>query len=272
MTDTFLNLSTLNGINGFTIINGNNNDDYLGYSISNAGDINDDGIDDIIIGAYLADPNNQNNAGSSYVVFGKKSFSSSPIIDLSTLNGINGFTLIGSTEGEASGRSVSAAGDVNKDGIDDLIIGAPLIDLEGNNSGKAYIVFGKQSFSSTPTVNLSSLNGNDGFIINGLNAEDELGYTVTNAGDINKDGFDDLIIAAPNAYTVPNGQPGKAYVIFGQSSYSSNFDLNNLNGNNGFVINGLTADDYLGFAVSSAGDVNNDGIDDIIIGAPFANP
>ncbi|MEA5577316.1 DUF4114 domain-containing protein [Anabaena sp. UHCC 0451] len=271
MTETVFNLSTLNGTNGFTIINGNNNDDHLGYSISNAGDVNGDGINDIIIGAYLADPNGQSNAGSSYVVFGTNN-GFPATIDISTLNGINGFTLIGSTEGEASGRSVSAAGDINGDGIDDLIIGAPLIDVKAKNAGKAYIVFGKSSFSSTPTINLSNLNGNNGFIINGAIAEDQLGYTVSNAGDINKDGFDDLIIAASNAYTDPNGLPGKAYIIFGQQDFNSDFDLTSLNGSKGFVINGLTADDYLGFAVSSAGDINNDGIDDIIIGAHFADP
>ncbi|MBD2295802.1 FG-GAP repeat protein [Anabaena sphaerica FACHB-251] len=271
MSEQVFNISTLNGTNGFTIINGPIHDDHLGYSISNAGDVNGDGIDDIIIGAPLDDPNEENNAGSSYVVFGtNQGFPTT--IDISTLNGINGFTLIGGTEGDGSGHSVSAAGDINGDGIDDLVIGAPFADPNGESSGAAYIVFGKNSFSSTPTINLSSLNGTNGFIINGLAAEDELGYKVSNAGDINKDGFDDLIIAAPNVYSNPNGQPGKAYVIFGQSNFNSNFDLTSLNGSNAFVINGLTANDELGFAVSSAGDVNNDGIDDLIIGAHYADP
>ncbi|MFM5982947.1 MAG: hypothetical protein ACKO9I_21005 [Sphaerospermopsis kisseleviana] len=113
MTEQVFNFSRLNGTEGFTIINGNEDDDHLGYSVSNTGDINGDGIDDIIIGAFLDDPKDVANAGSTYVVFGtKQGFPAT--IDISTLNGINGFTLIGSIEGEASGRAVSAAGDINQ--------------------------------------------------------------------------------------------------------------------------------------------------------------
>jgi hypothetical protein len=279
MTKKFVDLSTLDGKNGLTIINSNDKNDNLGYSISNAGDINGDGIQDIIIGSPLSDPNDQSNAGNSYIVFGNNN-SSANIIDISTLDGINGFTVNGSGIGDQSGRCVSAAGDINGDGIDDLIIGAPFADSNGDDSGAAYLIFGRRDFSSLPTINPSSL-GDNGFIINGLNPQDQLGYRVSSAGDLNHDGFDDVIIAAPpNAYVYPpvtGDQAGKVYVIFGSEKFNPsnpnfdtcNFDLNSLDGNNGFVINGSRADDYLGIGLNRGGDFNGDGIDDLIIGSPF---
>src|SRR5918997_213944 len=107
------NLSTLNGSNGFAI-NGIAADDRSGRSVSSAGDVNGDGFDDLIIGAYGADPNGILGAGQSYVVFGSNSgFGAS--LNLSTLNGSNGFAINGIAEGDLSGLSVSSAGDINGD-------------------------------------------------------------------------------------------------------------------------------------------------------------
>ncbi|WP_036532915.1 integrin alpha, partial [Neosynechococcus sphagnicola] len=103
-------------------INGRTGGDASGHSVSSAGDINGDGIDDLIIGAVRADPNGKTNAGQSYVVFGTTSGFSSTL-NLSTLNGSNGFVINGINASDFSGQSVSGAGDVNGDGIDDLIIG-----------------------------------------------------------------------------------------------------------------------------------------------------
>ena len=119
MTNTPFELSSLNGANGF-VINGIDAGDNSGFSVSTAGDVNGDGIDDIIIGARFADANGNNNAGESYVVFGSAMrFGAS--LDLSALNGTNGFVINGIDASDFSGASVSAAGDVNGDGIDDII-------------------------------------------------------------------------------------------------------------------------------------------------------
>src|ERR687886_577767 len=123
-----------------------------------------------------------------------------------------------------------------------------------------------------PTFNLSTLNGSNGFAINGIAAYDQSGFSVSSAGDVNGDGFDDLIIGARGAD--PNGinAAGQSYVVFGSNSgFGASFNLSALNGSNGFAINGIAANDYSGRSVSSAGDVNGDGIDDLIIGAPFAS-
>ncbi|WP_414573653.1 beta strand repeat-containing protein [Nostoc sp. CCY 9925] len=262
-----LNLSSLNGTNGFAI-NGIAAGDLSGGSVSSAGDINNDGFDDVIIGAIGAN----DFSGQSYVVFGKSTgFSSS--LNLSTLNGTNGFAINGIQLGDVSGGSVSDAGDINGDGIDDLIIGAT--NAPDGSSGQSYVVFGK-STGFSPSLNLSTLNGTNGFVINGIEAGDFSGSPVSSAGDVNGDGIDDLIIGAIN-FKANNGgtvsASGQSYVVFGKSTgFSASLNLSDLNGTNGFTINGIEADDLTNFSVSGAGDVNGDGFDDLIIGVPSADP
>ncbi|WP_375505927.1 integrin alpha, partial [uncultured Nostoc sp.] len=146
MANSVFNLSNLNGTSGFAI-NGINPDDRSGNSISSAGDINGDGIDDLIIGADGADPNGS-SSGQSYVVFGsKESFDAQ--FYLSTLNGTSGFAINGINPDDRSGNSISSAGDINGDGIDDLIIGADGADPNGSSSGQSYVVFGsKEGFDA----------------------------------------------------------------------------------------------------------------------------
>jgi FG-GAP repeat len=267
---TTLNLINLSGNNGFKI-NGIAANDIAGTSVSSAGDINGDGIDDLIIGAPNADPNNLSSSGQSYVVFGSR-LSTIPSLNLSTLNlsilnGITGFRINGITAGDQSGTSVSSAGDINGDGIDDLIIGANGADLSGFSSGQSYVVFGRTGIGASGTLELSTLNGSNGFIVNGINAADNSGKSVSSAGDINGDGFDDLMIGAFGADPNSLGNSGQSYVVFGHRTFSANFNLSTLNGSNGFKINGIAAGDYSGTSVSRAGDINGDGIDDLIIGA-----
>jgi hypothetical protein len=266
-----LNLSELNGSNGFAI-NGIMASDYSGRSVSSAGDVNGDGIDDLSLGAANADPNGISDAGQSYVVFGSNSgFGAS--FNLSDLNGSNGFAINGIAASDFSGYSVSSAGDVNGDGIDDLIIGARFADPNGiSDAGQSYVVFGSNS-GFAAGLNLSTLDGSNGFAINGIAASDWSGYSVSSAGDINSDGIDDLIIGARLADS--NGIPfaGQSYVVFGNNSgFGASFNLSALNGSNGFAINGIAANDFSGSSVSSAGDVNGDGIDDLIIAAYSADP
>jgi len=265
------NLLDLNGSNGFAI-NGIAVNDLSGFSVSSAGDVNGDGFDDLIIGAWLADPNGINAAGQSYVVFGSNSGFAEGL-NLSSLDGSNGFAINGIAAEDRSGRSVSSAGDVNGDGFDDLIIGAEAADPNGiSYAGQSYVVFGSNSGFSA-SLNLSTLDGSNGFAINGIATRDFSGKSVSSAGDVNGDGFDDLIIGADAAD--PNGisYTGQSYVVFGSNSgFSASLNLSTLNGSNGFAINGIATRDFSGTSVSSAGDVNGDGFDDLIIAAPNADP
>ncbi|MEL7085745.1 MAG: hypothetical protein AAGM36_14750 [Cyanobacteria bacterium J06597_1] len=267
-----ISVNSLDGSNGITI-NGENSFDGIGVSVSNVGDINGDGISDLLIGARYA--RTYSGTERAYVLFGSpQGFDSD--VQLSDLDGSNGFFINGIDSYDNFGYSVSNAGDINGDGIDDLIIGAPYADRAGSydNTGEAYVLFGSsEGFDSS--VELSSLlpenggGGSRGFVIPGISEYGNLGV-VSNVGDINGDGIDDLIVGAPSA---DGGEEysGAAYVVFGQDTeFEASFDLSSLDGSNGFVINGVDRFDNLGSSVSNAGDVNGDGIDDLILGAPNA--
>ena len=122
-------LSDLDGSTGF-IINGEAINDKSGYALGGNFDINNDGISDVVIGAYAADPAGRNRAGRIYVRFGASGLGSSGSEDLASLDGSNGFELTGIDADDFAGWSVNGAGDLNGDGIDDLLIGAPEADPE----------------------------------------------------------------------------------------------------------------------------------------------
>ncbi len=140
------------------------------------------------------------------MVFGGPGVGSSGDILLSSLNGTHGFKLDGENNGDRSGWSVNSAGDINGDGVADLLIGAPDI-------SRSYVVFGGTGVGSSGDILLSSLNGTNGFKLDGENNGDNSGQSVSAAGDINGDGIADLLIGA---YGYPNAtDKGRTYVVFG---------------------------------------------------------
>ncbi|MEO8350794.1 MAG: Calx-beta domain-containing protein [Chthoniobacteraceae bacterium] len=259
-------LTTLNGANGFKV-SGVGSFDGFGRAVSGAGDINDDGFDDVVIGA----PGVDLSRGKTYVIFGKTiGFSAS--LNPADLNGSDGFIVNGALTNDSLGSAVSEAGDFNGDGIDDFIIGAYRAGPNGFESGASYLIFGKTTDFSAQ-FQLTTLDGSTGFKLSGVATSNRSGSALAGAGDVNGDGFDDIVIGAYQAD--PNGRnSGASYVVFGGSSgLGPNFQLASLNGSNGFKIDGAAPGDRFGFAVSGVGDVNGDGLDELLIGSSRAvNP
>ena len=190
------------GAGGF-VINGDGGSTYSGYSVSAAGDVNGDGLADLIVGAYQAN----SYGGRSYVVFGR----TTGTVELSAVaGGTGGFVINGDNKSTFSGFSGSAAGDVNGDGLADLIVGAY---AANDNGGRSYVVFGK---STGTAMDLSAVAGGaGGFVINGdSSTSPDSGRSVSAAGDVNGDGLADLIVATYLA----NSEGGRSYVIFGNTS------------------------------------------------------
>ncbi len=272
--------------------------DIAGLSVSEAGDVNGDGYSDVIIGA----PKNNSggtDSGEAYVVFGHKSsiFSASEVInipfgavgengqqtiDLASIRQDEGFIIRGASDLDYTGFSVSGAGDVNGDGIADLVVGAPRVDdgtsggprggsTSQSNVGEAYVIFATTSgfgYGAQPdaagrrVIDLTTLTAAQGFIIQGDKELDEAGFSVSEAGDVNGDGYADIIVGAKRA--------DEAYVVFGKASGFGEtdatgrqvVDLANLAPVDGFVMQGAG-----GYGnVSGAGDINGDGYADLIVG------
>src|SRR5204863_501972 len=147
--------------------------------------------------------------------------------------------------------------------FDDLIIGAVQGDGPNNTrvqAGDSYVVFGHAGGFAAEIDLAAVAAGNGGFVIHGQDAGDSSGYSVASAGDINGDGFDDLVIGAAQGDGPGNtrGAAGDSYVVFGKASgFAAEIDLAAVAaGNGGFVIHGQDADDRSGRSVSGAGDVN----------------
>jgi hypothetical protein len=272
-------------INGVRF-NGRANTDYSGARVSSAGDVDGDGIDDLLIGAYWAH-GGATNAGEVYLIFGRALNDWDTLADaankvsLATINGVaagdnNMIRFISTDNSSYTGFRVSSAGDVDGDGKDDLLIGAPLADGGGNHSGNIYLFFGRSKADWNASTNASGdITLGFSFCFIGRAAGDSLGYGVSSAGDVDGDGKDDLLIGAPSA----GATRGETYLIFGRSRASWNtlfpwgsFKTDEINGvgagdNKTIRFNGRNNNDQSGFSVSSAGDVDGDGKADLLIGA-----
>lgn len=248
-----------------------------GQAACRAGDINHDGIDDILIGA----PGLNSGGGAVYVIFGRNVTGGAQAfgnINLGSFSAADGFTIYGAANGDATGVAVAPAGDVNGDGVDDILIGANQADPPGlspsSNAGACYVVFGRdvvQTGIPFADYNLGVLNPSTGFGILGAALGDTLGRSVAGVGDVNGDSVDDIVLAAPVAIS----GVGAVYIVYGRNINAGGaafqtIDLLTLTADVGVRIQGASSGDAFGGAASTPGDVNGDGVQDIIVGARTA--
>jgi len=221
----------------------NQADAYLGFSVASAGDVNGDGYSDLVIGAYKFNTSFTND-GVVYVFH--STGSSYPVSPTSTR--------IGTQTGEFFGYSVSTAGDINGDGYSDVIIGAPLYDNGQTDEGKCYAYLG-----SSTGIGVSAVWTKESNEISG-----QFGISVSTAGDINGDGFADVILGG-NFLDGGQTDEGEAYIYLGYTG--------GLEGGAAIIYERNQANSQFGISVATAGDINGDGFSDVIIGAhEFDNP
>jgi len=255
-------LSALNGPNGYRL-EGRAPGDAAGSTLTNVGDMNGDDLDDFAIGAPSADPGGKQGAGEIYVLFGR--LTNPAALPLVSLDSDDGLRLIGATYNDEAGAALGG-GDVNGDGFADLLVGAPGADPNDlAEAGAVYVIYGAADLPAT--LMLQNLNGANGFRLDGIAEDDRAGSSVSLAGDMNGDGYGDVIIGAPDASPGGKENIGQAYVVFGQSDFPASFALAGLNGGNGFVVDGVAADSFAGNVVGAADDVNGDGYDDTLLTA-----
>ena len=216
------------------VLNGESSSDQFGYSVSGAGDVNGDGFADVIAGGHLHDIGALPDVGRAYVFFG--GVAPDAAVDL---------RLQGEAASDFFGIRVSSAGDFNGDGYADVIVGASENDAGGVGAGRAYIYYGGKAPDTAADL-----------VLTGKGPGRNFGIPVANAGDVNGDGFSDVIVGEPDFSASPT--PGHAYVYFGGPGSDSVADL---------TLTGEGAGDIFGIAARGCGDVNGDGFADVIVGA-----
>jgi hypothetical protein len=219
--------------------------DQFGESVASAGDVNGDGFADVVVGAYTASPGGRTDAGTASVYLGSPAgLSSTPAL-----------VLEGVAAGDFFGVSVASAGDVDGDGFADVVVGATFADPGGRtDAGTASVYLGSPTgLSSTPALGLE-----------GVAANDHFGRSVASAGDVDGDGFADVVVGAPRADPGDRIDAGTARVYLGSSA--------GLSSTPALVLEGVAAGDFFGESVASAGDVDGDGFADLVVCARLADP
>ncbi len=263
------------------VIDGTAPGDALGQSVGAPGDVNNDGVDDLLIGAPGSDGLGRVASGQGVLLFGARDIDQTAVKPVATLRPEEGVSLAGARQGERAGETVSGLGDINGDGVDDFLVGARGAGSVNLAAGTAYVVFGDPALTGDPgsdglpVLDLALLNSQNGFVLTGITGDARAGLSASGAGDINGDGYRDIVIGGAGADGGGIGErAGESYVVFGGPSIGTGgvVSLDTLDGTSGFRLGGLGANDLSGASVTDLGDVNGDGIDDFAIGGVGAGP
>jgi hypothetical protein len=229
------------------------------------GDVNNDNLDDLVVTAPQESPSSppaapRNQAGAIYLIFGKTGIWPNPNYIDAWSNHTNLVKYYGETANDRLGSFVNAAHDINGDNINDVVTGTTF--ANGGN-GMAYVIYGQPAFQFRLNSDIATLNGTNGFKIygngNGFGAS-------CSTGDINNDGFPDLIFGTPNA----QNNTGAAIVIWGKNNWPATVNIAGLSSTDSLTVWGANPGDKFGTAVT-VGDFNNDGIPDLLAAAPGFN-
>ncbi len=270
-----INVAGWSAANGFRIVGrepgtrlGDSRDDVAGLTgngqvLAAGGDYNGDGFADLLIGHPLSDAA-ANGAGAAYLILGRAGVSRGDV-DTAAL-GADGFAIRPTgRSGWKLGQSVTFAYDFNNDGFDDVAVAATGSDLGAANGGAAFLIYGRAG-TDFPTLDVNQLGASQGRRWVSSEIDSYLGYGLA-AGEFNGDGIADLYIGQPGKDHDGMQNAGAVHVIFGGTSQPFSTDVDLLPAAAGFSLFGADTDDHVGHGLAGAGDINADGLDDLVIGA-----
>jgi hypothetical protein len=255
------NLKISDGLNGFAPEN-LSSFDIFGSAIANIGDLDNDGVIDIAVGAP-SDENLESGEGAVYILFLNANGSVKNNLKIS--DGLNGFAPENLNSSDTFGSAIANIGDLDNDGIIDIAVGASNDENLESNEGAVYILFLNANGSVKNNTKISD--GLNGFTPVGLDAGDQFGSSIANIGDLDNDGVIDIVVGAPSDENLESSE-GAVYILFLNTDGSVKNNTKISDGLNGFVPVGLGNSDDFGSSIANIGDLNNDGVTDIVVGAP----